>query len=117
MAAPVAGIAGLAVLPFEALPTMCPFALITGTACPGCGLTRSAVALVRGDLGAALALHPLVLVVAAWLLGWWLAGVARRNGRRLPLERQVVDRLLALTGVAFALTWVVRMVAGTLPPV
>ena len=34
-------------------PTICPFRLITGLPCPGCGLTRSWVALAHGDAAAA----------------------------------------------------------------
>ena len=37
-------------------PTICPFALTTGMACPGCGMTRAAAQLLRGDLGAAMTL-------------------------------------------------------------
>jgi hypothetical protein len=42
----------------------CPMAGILGVPCPGCGLTRATLALLRGDLRGALHLHPLVLVLA-----------------------------------------------------
>lgn len=38
---------------------LCPFAITTGKPCPGCGLTRAGLALLFGDLNAALAFHPL----------------------------------------------------------
>ena len=41
----------------------CPTAGFLGIPCPGCGLTRAAVALLRGDLERAHELQPLVLVV------------------------------------------------------
>ena len=117
MAAPAAGIAALATFPIGVAPTLCPSALVTGTACPGCGLTRAAAAIVRGDLGAALALHPLILVVMVWAVGWWLTGLARRRGKELRLDGALVNRLLAATGAVFVLTWVVRLVTNSLPPV
>lgn len=117
VALPIVGLAGLATFPIGTAPTMCPFALVTGTACPGCGLTRAAAALVQGDIGAAMALHPLVLLVAIWALGWWVSGVARRRGRGSSLDGVLVNRLLIATGVVFVLTWVVRLATGSLPPV
>ncbi len=41
----------------------CPLALFAGLPCPGCGLTRATLALLHGDMGAALRFHPLVLVL------------------------------------------------------
>ncbi|HEX2735910.1 MAG TPA: DUF2752 domain-containing protein [Polyangiaceae bacterium] len=43
---------------------LCPFAAVTGLPCPGCGLTRATLALVHGDLTAALRLHPLSPIIA-----------------------------------------------------
>lgn len=42
---------------------LCPLASAFGIPCPGCGLTRATLALLRGDLRSALHFHPLV-----WLL-------------------------------------------------
>ncbi|MDC0745756.1 DUF2752 domain-containing protein [Polyangium mundeleinium] len=42
---------------------LCPFALITRHPCPGCGLTRAALALATGDLREAIHFHPLVIPV------------------------------------------------------
>lgn len=117
VALPVVGVAGLATLPIGIAPTLCPFALVTGTACPGCGLTRAAASLVQGDIGTAMALHPLVILVAIWALGWWITGLARLRGRRSPLDGVLVNRMLVATGVIFVLTWVVRLATGGLPPV
>lgn len=38
---------------------LCPTATFLGVPCPGCGLTRASLALLRADFAAALAWHPL----------------------------------------------------------
>jgi len=46
----------------------CPFHHLTGLQCPGCGMTRAACWLVRGDVDVAVSYHPFVLLIAAaWL--------------------------------------------------
>jgi uncharacterized protein DUF2752 len=71
---------GAALLPpswASAGPPLCPFRLLTGLPCPGCGLTRSLVSLMHGDLSAAVLFHPLGPVVAGLLAGLVLAAVWR----------------------------------------
>jgi hypothetical protein len=48
---------------------LCPTALFFGIPCPGCGLTRATLALLRGDVREALALHPLVPILSPLFLG------------------------------------------------
>ena len=48
---------------------LCPMAGLLGIPCPGCGLTRATLALVRGDLPAAYHFHPLVFVLAPLYIG------------------------------------------------
>lgn len=54
---------GLAALAIGSGFPLCPMAGTFGVPCPGCGLTRATLALLRGDVSGALKLHPLV-----WLL-------------------------------------------------
>jgi hypothetical protein len=60
--------------------TFCPFRLLTGIACPGCGMGHSLVFALRGDFAASWHYHPLgiplLLLWTAWL-GWGLANSAR----------------------------------------
>ena len=71
-AAPLAMVGLLAaVRPGDDGVTVCPFALITGMACPGCGMTRAASYLVRGDFTTALGYHPLVPLIALLSIGGW----------------------------------------------
>ena len=90
--------AGMAILVrgnFRGLPP-CPLHSTTGLYCPGCGVTRAGRALMHGDLGAALQMNAVAILlmplmafvmireIAAW--GWQRPEVATRN--RWPLGNQ-----------------------------
>jgi hypothetical protein len=118
LVAPVAVIAFLALItPSDDGPTICPFALLTGTACPGCGMTRAAAYLLRGDWVTAIDYHPLAPFVAAMAIGSWGWYVLRRSGRVGPLPPRLVQAVLVATGVMLLGVWVARAALGTLPPV
>ncbi len=46
---------------------LCPLAGVFGVPCPGCGLTRAALALLHGNLRGAVGLHPLAPLVVPLL--------------------------------------------------
>jgi hypothetical protein len=115
---PVVVIAFLALItPSDDGPTVCPFALLTGTACPGCGMTRAASYLLRGDWATAIDYHPLApLFVMTGLAGWgWY--LLRRAGKVEPLPPRLVQAALIGAGVMLLGVWVARAALGTLPPV
>jgi Protein of unknown function (DUF2752) len=60
----VLGLAGVFALIVAFRVPVCPMAGVLGIPCPGCGLTRATLALFRGDVRGALALHPLAPVIA-----------------------------------------------------
>lgn len=62
-----AGIFGSVALLVAARAPLCPFAALTGMPCPGCGLTRSTLSIMRGDLGAAFAMQPFAFVMTPLL--------------------------------------------------
>ena len=118
LAAPFLAAGFLAIAPTaDDGPTICPFALMTGTACPGCGMTRAAGYLIRGDLTSALCYHPLVMLIAVQALagwGWWLL---RRSDSVWPLSTRITNAILIGTGVSLLVVWLLRLWAGSLPPV
>lgn len=65
-----AGTAWAGVHPGDFVFLPCPSRLLAGVACPGCGMTRACLALVRGDLLLAWHHHPFSLALVP------LAGVA-----------------------------------------
>lgn len=60
-------------------PTICPFRLLTGLPCPGCGTTRALTALSAGDLSAALSLNPVAVGLAGVGVGFFLSPAARTS--------------------------------------
>jgi Protein of unknown function (DUF2752) len=65
-------------------PVVCPFRLMTGLPCPGCGLTRSWVYLAHGQWGDALAANPFGFVTVAAAVAL-MVSVLFALGRRRPL--------------------------------
>ncbi len=118
MAAPFLGVAFLASgMVGDDGPTLCPFALFTGIACPGCGMTRAAATLMRGDVGAALTYHPLVPLVVAQLLAGWVWYLLRRKGKVRAMKPVTFNLLLIANLLVLVGVWVIRLTNGTLPPV
>ncbi|UEA58283.1 DUF2752 domain-containing protein [Gordonia otitidis] len=82
-------------------PDVCPFRIMTGLPCPGCGLTRSWTHLMHGDVAGAIALNvfgpitmavtAIAVVLAVWRLMAGPAALARlRLGRLMPYALAVV---------------------------
>jgi hypothetical protein len=98
-------------------PTTCPFAIATGQACPLCGGTRAASALLEGDLVLAWQMHPIIFVVAPLLVLGFVRWLRVRAGKVAPLSSRTTNLAVAALGVAFLAVWLVRGLTGTLPPV
>lgn len=64
---------------------LCPSAALLGIPCPGCGLTRATLALLRGDVGGAFHFHPLVFVLSPLFIG--LLANALVDYVRGPIQR------------------------------
>jgi hypothetical protein len=91
----------------------CPVKSALGIPCPGCGLTRAAVSLLRGEFEAAFGLHafaPVLLVGLAALAVAGLLPAARREalaGAVARFERRT--RAAYVLGAALLLYWSVRL--------
>ena len=91
----------------------CPVAHALGVPCPGCGLTRASVALLRGDWHAALGLHAYAPVFVL-VLGLFACASLLPVGPRAALVRGVaaVERRTALSvvlSVGLVIYWLARM--------
>ena len=115
--APPLILALLAVKPATAGPTVCPFAIATGHACPLCGGTRAASALVRGDFGGAWDMHPMIYAIAPLALFGWIAWLGVTRGWWKPPSSRFTNRFAAVVGIAFFGVWITRALTGTLPPI
>jgi hypothetical protein len=103
----VVGLAALAIV--GALPdpvarvaaflTACPWRALKGTPCPLCGVTTAALALLRGDVGASLALNPLALALSPLAVSQPFYRLLRALRPRLALREEL---LVTGTGIAIA---------------
>jgi len=67
----------------ESGPNFCPFRMLTGLPCPGCGMGHALVYALRGDFFASFSAHPLGLpLLALWTawLAWGALNLARGRG-------------------------------------
>ena len=83
----------------------CPFRLVTGIPCPGCGMGHALVFALRGDFAGSWHAHPLgipfLLLWTAWL-GWGLVNLARArefSGGFFPVLRRPAASWAALAVV------------------
>lgn len=90
---------------------LCPWASLFHVPCPGCGLTRATLALLRGDFRAAVSLHPLVLVVPLAVVVALALGFADRSPSETPrtgrLRKVGLVFLFAVSLLALGL-WILR---------
>lgn len=107
----------------ESGPMLSPFRLTTGLPDPGCGMTRSLVALAHGDVTGSLYFHPLGILVAALFatlmlvdFNPWRARLSAANPRLAPLRSSWALLEWLMLGpapwvgiAAFVLVWLVRL--------
>ena len=85
----------------------CPIRRLTGCACPGCGMSRALAALLRLDFSGAWHFHPLIFLMPAFALAFFLTRKSAKAAVKVSL-------CLAFCLVAVYL-W--RLLAHTAPDV
>ena len=98
----ISALAGIVLLyvALEAFGVTCPILFLTGISCAGCGMSRAWLSLLRGDLAAAFAFHPL----------FWLpvpAAALLLFQRRLP--KRVFRWGIGVVCALFLLVYLVRL--------
>ena len=90
----------------------CPWRVMTGTYCPGCGGLRAVNDLTRADLAAA-ASSNLLFVSSIPVIAWaWARSVGQRwRGVRQPLPQPALTIAASLVVVLVVVFWVVRNLA------
>lgn len=91
--------------------TVCPFAILTGFACPACGMTRAVLFMLSGKIITSLSLHPIAFLWCVYF--FYLVFFRYVQGRHAPLTRLLCILLSLLTLVYYCF----RLAKGTLPEV
>ena len=91
---------------------LCLIATLFHVPCPGCGLTRAAVAMLRGDFGRAFALHPLSLALVpltTWVIS---AQIVRYVRTGTPWKDSGIPRsaesIVAVVALMLIGVWIAR---------
>ncbi|WP_061300256.1 DUF2752 domain-containing protein [Herbidospora cretacea] len=80
----------------------CPFLLVSGFYCPGCGGLRAVHALTRLDVGGALSFNPLFVAVAPFLVYLWAKWIVSA-WRERPLRTRLTAPAVVWSFAALAL--------------
>jgi hypothetical protein len=113
-AAGVAGVLVLQVVNLSAVSIIppCPFLALTGLWCPFCGGTRALDALAAGDVGVALSMNAIAVVLVPLLVVEWARWTsARARGRPAALMNYSPRVLMVAAGLAVGYA-VVRNLPG-----
>lgn len=101
------------------IPPTCTFKNLTGLPCPGCGLMRSMVSAMHGDVDASLSYHRLGLLTLAYIFLQLLyrAGMILipSKASHLPRYGRYLDRVIIFLGILFGLNWLITLLFEVWP--
>ena len=90
----------------------CPFHVLTGYLCPGCGTTRALHQLLNGHLAAAFRLNPLTMVLLPYV-GYSAASALSESACGRPFPRLFLRPVYIRTLLAVViLFWILRNIPG-----
>lgn len=81
----------------------CVFVYFWGIPCPGCGMTRALLALLRLDFAAAFGYNPLIYAMPYVFCYVFF-----------PMEGRIHRRILTVIGIAGLINWVYRIICVTI---
>lgn len=85
---------------------MCPFRSIWGISCPGCGMTRALLAVLKGDLLAAFYYHLLWVVVILYPLIYAIFKVRKSKQDFDVWKNKSIKIIIRL----FLFVWIIRII-------
>ena len=87
---------------------LCPFRLLTGLTCPGCGSTRALHQLLHGHIGAAFMLNPLFVIALPFLFFALLRHSAFAFQGKTPRPNALPAALIYLIFFVVVAFWIFR---------
>ena len=100
-------------IPFASKASFCSVRHFLGVDCPGCGLTRSFAALMHGNIRESVDIHPLGIIIAAWLAYMFFRGIYACIAGRWPrsiLTQGQRDIVVYAFLLGLIVQWIVRLV-------
>jgi hypothetical protein len=99
------------------LPGICTFRSLTGIPCPGCGLLRSMVSAVHGNVAKSWEYHRLGFVTIVYVLCQFLFRLVVLLfpvlGIRFPRFDSYLNRGIILLAVLFGINWIITLIQLT----
>ena len=80
---------------------MCALEHFMGFVCPGCGLTRSVIALLSGHFAESVGWHPMGVLVVLWAVNlWWFRKFKFSDAGRKMVSHAVL--------IGFFVPWIIQ---------
>ncbi len=96
--------------------TACPFKLITGIPCPGCGMGRATLSLVHLEIKRAFLYHPLVIPFNVFIIisvGWLLRDIIMKQEFFMRFVKSRPNKWVMLSiFLLLAIIWVRNILIG-----